>query len=236
MLLSFYGYSQQTYLATYKLGVYKGNDIKQKLENQRLTELMAKVGKAMEDITFELYFNQFSSSFQRKEVLIPAGQELVYNLASSAGALKGELYYKNIKTKTKLLSTEVGGQNFLVEYPFEQFDWTITNDVKNILGYKCYRATSRWEEYDYSRKMLITSNPEVWFTNDIPNPFGPSGLDGLPGLVLEASTNGKTYLYITDIQISSEINSKILNEPNKGKKILRKDFVKLVGESSPIRR
>lgn len=61
--------------------------------------------------------------------------------------------------------------------PFEEFDWNVSDSTKNILGYECFMA-----ETDYHGRHWT-----VWFTPEIPVQNGPWKLQGLPGLILEAS-------------------------------------------------
>ncbi len=54
--------------------------------------------------------------------------------------------------------------------------WTITDSIKNCLGYDCVMATAKFR----GRKWI------AWFTPEIPISDGPWKLCGLPGLILEA--------------------------------------------------
>lgn len=54
-------------------------------------------------------------------------------------------------------------------------DWKITNQTKEILGYKAFLATTNFRGRDYS----------VWFTRDLNAEVFPWKLKGLPGVILE---------------------------------------------------
>ncbi len=76
----------------------------------------------------------------------------------------------------------MGKENFLgKEFKFKgasgNLQWKITNETKEINGYK-------------GRKAILESNPDiyVWFTADIPVNAGPYIYNGLPGLVLESNS------------------------------------------------
>ncbi len=232
-------YSQQPlYHITYKVGFAGLENTKiDDHENKMAVEMVKRTMQAEKNIELELYFNEYSSAFRLKDKLIPEGEEFIYRMASiTAGALKGDVYYKNIKTKKKLKRSESTGEVFLIEYPFEQYKWEITNETKIIHGYKCYKATTHWEEFDYSRNILLKFDPVAWFTNEIPFPFGPKGLDGLPGLVLEASFGGRSFLYVTEIKSTEKVKEKVLAEPTKGRKITHEAYLKLLAELRPIRK
>ena len=65
----------------------------------------------------------------------------------------------------------------------------------------------------------------AWFTTQIPVSFGPNGVWGLPGLVLEYSNNSVIYL-CTSIKIKQNEKVKI-KQPNKGKIVSVEEFKKI---------
>ncbi len=61
--------------------------------------------------------------------------------------------------------------------PIDEINWTLVEDsTSNILGYDCLLA-----ETDYHGRHW-----KAWFTPELPLPFGPWKLRGLPGLILKA--------------------------------------------------
>lgn len=73
---------------------------------------------------------------------------------------------------------------YLVNDPLPKINWTIDQkSTKNILQYKCYRATAEFR----GRQI------EVYFTKDLPYSTGPFKFYGLPGLILEAKVVGLGY-------------------------------------------
>jgi GLPGLI family protein len=93
----------------------------------------------------------------------------------------------------------------------------------------CYKATAQVQEYDENRKQVNKFNPYVWFTPTIPTSFGPAGLDGLPGLVLEGTFNGRLYYYATNISFNHQTKLAI-DRPKSGKFITQEELTKINAE------
>lgn len=77
----------------------------------------------------------------------------------------------------------------------EEWCWEITDSTKTILGYECVKATTAF----HGRKWT------AWFSPEIPVANGPWKLGGLPGIILEASTDdGKYSFSATGIEQTSK--------------------------------
>lgn len=77
-----------------------------------------------------------------------------------------------------------------VEYQYEErvdvLAWEMLPGHKEICGFECNRA-----QVSYRGKEWL-----VWFTIDIPYPFGPWKLGGLPGLILEAEDDSGLFRWV----------------------------------------
>lgn len=65
-------------------------------------------------------------------------------------------------------------KSFYVDDDFE-LDWQLSNEKKSIEDFICNKATIKFRGRDYI----------VWYTEEIPFPYGPWKFSGLPGLILE---------------------------------------------------
>lgn len=105
-----------------------------------------------------------------------------------------EPYLKiNPAKKEMLFFSNIMQNTFLVKDNYNELAWNISEDTTTIAGYKCTKATTSYRGRDWV----------VWFTADIPMPFGPWKLHGLPGLILEANDSTNTFAYkVTKIEFS----------------------------------
>lgn len=71
------------------------------------------------------------------------------------------------------------------EEPVPQIDWEIAEQTDTIAGYRCLAA-----EGDFGGRRW-----KVWFAPEIPLPYGPWKLGGLPGLILRAEDSRGDYLF-----------------------------------------
>ncbi|MFD2551602.1 GLPGLI family protein [Bizionia sediminis] len=73
---------------------------------------------------------------------------------------------------------------YVVKEVIPEIAWQLITETKNIGQFNCQKATGIFRGRNYT----------VWFTNEIPLPFGPWKLNGLPGVILEAKDD-KNQLY-----------------------------------------
>ena len=99
-------------------------------------------------------------------------------------------------------------------------NWKIEKERKKIGRFNCKKATANFRGRNYT----------AWFTTEIPLPFGPWKLNGLPGLILEAyDTNKFVYWYFKNVEYPTKIknNVKYIEIPAKEKFITYTEFQNL---------
>lgn len=80
--------------------------------------------------------------------------------------------------------------------PLSEMQWTIVEDsTATVLGYECIMAES-----DYHGRHW-----KAWFAPELPMPFGPWKLHGLPGLILKAEANGGFSFAATGLERTDRI-------------------------------
>ena len=76
--------------------------------------------------------------------------------------------------------------------------WELLNETKNINSFNCQKARGNFRGRIYT----------VWFTNDIPVSLGPWKLNGLPGLILEATDSLNQFQFFAEkIELQMEVNT-----------------------------
>jgi GLPGLI family protein len=156
--------------------------------------MMVKYEKVKE-IEFELVFNSGVSLFQLKEDELYSDQSfIIAKLVTRAE----DKYFLNSNDDEKIKHHKYRG--YLINIIEDKCKWEITKETKRIDKYQVTKAICQVESFDQVSNKLIKRDFYAWFTYDLPVGFGPRGLDGLPGLVLEASLNKNDTYYATKTQ------------------------------------
>jgi GLPGLI family protein len=88
----------------------------------------------------------------------------------------GTEYYQYPNDRKMVRKEEMFG-NFLLTDAMPVIDWRITGDTASFGGLHCQKATCHFKGRDYT----------AWFCPDLPLHIGPWKLNGLPGVIVEAS-------------------------------------------------
>lgn len=125
-----------------------------------------------------------------------------------------EQHYLDLETEENIHLTDFFGKTFLISGEYEKRTWKVTKDQKMVNDYLCFKAISG----DSTDKVM------VWFTPQILTSAAPMYLNGLPGLILEASMNeGKTIMTLKDMELEG-IKETDIEKPTKGKKITKEKY------------
>jgi GLPGLI family protein len=152
--------------------------------------------------------------------------------------------YMNTKDKISYTEEDIFGDEFVIKDSLPKIAWQITNETKIIGGYNCVKATylepvSKNDLEAYNRQQEKLKNgkttlfemkkPEpktitAWYTSEIPVSFGPNGVWGLPGLILQLENENYIY-FCTKVSIKNNETVKV-KIPNSGKVISKKEYEK----------
>ena len=131
--------------------------------------------------------------------------------------------YSNYNDNSYLGTGYAGGNKLILfEDVFDNINWNISNEKKEILGFQCQSAVGKFRGREY----------KVWFTSSIPNYLGPWKLKGLPGLILEGYDKTKQFSFVaTSIELNknTEIPNKLIKylNVNKQNSIPYREYIEL---------
>jgi len=92
--------------------------------------------------------------------------------------------------------------------------WEITDEEKEINGYKVRKATTDSFELDPDDRFYY-DKAIAWFTTEIPIPVGPARYYGLPGLIIELKYESSGLKYVLkDIDFQAKYKFIELNKEN----------------------
>ena len=162
-----------------------------------------------------LYFNATETKYEDSEEKAEPDDE--------GYSWRKEIYYikHNYAANTMYDVMQVFGKTYIVEDTLRAPDWKILNDLKEVAGHICMKAS--WVDTLKQQKVI------AWFAMDIPLSAGPERLYGLPGLILEVDVNDGGMLVSADKidlkKISTELD---LPKKLKGKKISEVEYTALL--------
>ncbi len=94
------------------------------------------------------------------------------------------------------LYDKLGGELVYYTEPLSELSWEIHPDsTATILGYECVKA-----EADYHGRHWT-----AWFSPEVPMPYGPWKLHGLPGLIFKAGAEGGFLFEATGIEATDRL-------------------------------
>ncbi len=126
-------------------------------------------------LEFELYRQTMQDNRENGTHTLPGGYYWSY-------------IYKNYPEGKVTERCYFDGERRLYEEDWEKPQWDVTDSVKTVLGYECFKATT-----DYRGRKWT-----AWFSPEIPVSEGPWKLCGLPGLILEAYDTNHDYTFTAD--------------------------------------
>ena len=188
----------QSGIATYKkewtsFGSEEGMKELKKTNSQRYREyskMKLARDRLAKRLKYELKFDKNEAEFKLPELMSVDDDPY---MALATGPRDG-IYYTNLKSGNTFFFTDsFYNSTYLIEYP--PYKWEITKEQKIINGYSCFKAKGTLKTWDGSL--------EVWFTPQLNIPFGPRGVSGLPGLVVQVEY-GREMFTLVDIDLEEK--------------------------------
>jgi GLPGLI family protein len=115
---------------------------------------------------------------------------------------------------------EFMGREFLVSDTRPVYEWRLTGEQSEFLGYLMQKATASHNG----------STIEAFFTPQIPVQGGPGPYGGLPGMILVVSVDSGHELYsATEVDLSG-LGGIVVVAPNEGNEVTRTEYEEIVAQ------
>lgn len=139
-----------------------------------------------------------------------------------------DVTYKNLNEQKLIQTTERFRKSFLLEDSLQLYDWKISRESKEILGYEVRKATFTKDE---------SESIVAWYAPKIPIKNGPAEYHGLPGLILQLEVTNQNEDYVsttvtTAVKIKPVKGKSSLTKPSKGEKVNREELDAYVREQN----
>jgi GLPGLI family protein len=183
----------------------------------RDTDMRLLVGKKYSKFYSHIVFARDSllQTMNENEVISVISSGRFIDIAHKYNSVEAYKIYTNHKER-QITVTDVQPPNrVLYNEQLPKQDWKITNEAKEIAGYKCQKATCTFRGRDYV----------AWFTNEIPVKEGPWKFNGLPGLIVKVYDTQEHY----DFKLTSirKANTQITFDEKSFDKVSLKDHIKI---------
>ena len=175
------GSHAQSGIVTYGTKQYASENLQ--TDNERVI----KIADELEVMQFTLKYTKEKSYFH-KEKNLPKHSPYFAKMASVfAGA--NEDSFQFLATKEAYQNTAIASKKYVVDYSYRMKGWKLTEEVKKIDNYNCYKAIL----LEYNDRSDTYSEIIAWYAPQIPVPYGPAGYGGLPGLILQLQYRSCVY-------------------------------------------
>ncbi|HEY4195230.1 MAG TPA: GLPGLI family protein [Mucilaginibacter sp.] len=134
---------------------------------------VGKSGAAYRSYDGIVYNAQFKKAWAEAAASSPDGHPRI-----NRRGVGTEVDYYQYPNEQKLITKEkLFTNNYAIESPMPAINWKISGDTATFGGLHCQKATGHFKGRDYT----------VWFCPDLPIHAGPWKLNGLPGVIVDAS-------------------------------------------------
>lgn len=153
-------------------------------------EIARRLNLILPRITFVSATNkEYNKFYYEKGMTTDNESKTLFDLAISV-ILDGEQIFSDSKNQVAYYESTL--INKLRSVEMENVKWTITRESKNILGWKCYKATGKVIDPEAENK--LTPPTIAWFCPELGLRGGPTAYTTLPGMILELENHKAKFI------------------------------------------
>ncbi len=166
-------------------------------------------------------FKTFKSTLSfadNKTLFTPDEEELTSSgsfFSNNPMSNQNNTIYTDLVNKTGVFQKKVFDELFLVKDSTRRIKWKITDETREISGYRCRRANA---------VMLDSIYVVAFYTIEIPVSGGPESFTGLPGMILGVALPHENITWFATKVTDASLASSTITPPKKGKPVDNKGF------------
>ncbi|MAU17169.1 MAG: hypothetical protein CMH46_16700 [Muricauda sp.] len=226
--ISYFGFGQgNSGEVHYKVSAVASYDDYEASKGPIYNELKQGILSNIVNLDFLLQFNQTKSEFGLVKNLPLDMEDFHAKITVDLSRGKSK-FYTDFTKRALLEQKEFLGEQFIIETPIEEFNWTLTNEQKKLKDFICYKAIG---ERTYQTKELEIKKAEMiaWYCPEIPYAFGPFEAVGLPGLVMEFQVGN--FIFSAN-ELKLDKRNVEITPPKKGKLISLEEYNNILGKTA----
>lgn len=195
----------------------------------KLNKLNASIEEKAKSLEINLLFDKNKSVFfSKNKIFSNKKDEISFKIAKITHKVN-TIYFYQKGAKKYFEEIEFSGEKFLVEKENVLSSWNLLNEKEIIGSFSCYKAT-RIINYKNSKNQLRKKQQTVWYSTDIPVPFGPKNFLGFPGLVLKVLDG--SLIYQANAIILNQKSTLKIKSPSVKNVTSEEDFEKMISKLS----
>jgi GLPGLI family protein len=221
-IVAFTAVNGQTSDSAYFQAFYKLNYVKDLLtpEKVREDEMLLSIGYS--SVSFYSYKNFLVDSLRKANPDEYMPSFVNNTMLSSKTTLHSSLnhvqyFFDKQRNELSCLYNSILGKKYRYSEKYNKPEWKISGDTTSILGYLCQKAMSNYG----GRKWT------VWFAAEIPIPEGPWKLKGLPGLILKAEDDTRSFVFECTGTSRLQKKKPIVKDDKERRELSREAFIEL---------
>jgi GLPGLI family protein len=150
-----------------------------------------------------------------KTLFTPIEPETVSNgfFGNDPMAGQNNTIYTDLAINSSVIQKKVFEETFLVKDTTRKIKWKITDETRDIIGYKCRRANAI---------ILDSIYVVAFYTDEIPVSGGPESFTGLPGMILGVALPHENVTWFATKLSEVAVTAKTIVPPKKGKPVNNK--------------
>jgi GLPGLI family protein len=181
-------YAQTTYKVTYHISEPKMHGSIENLD-ERGKHFTNQLFALVKELNYILIANHEASYFELEDVLKKENESPMGSILSSLAKKQASFnksVYANHKKDRIVFVKNILDSDYLVESGCYNFNWTIKDETKKIVGFDARKAAGNYYDPIVNKELKV----EAWFIPSISLQSGPDIFMGLPGLIAEVHLKG----------------------------------------------